>query len=119
MSLPVLAPPVVARWGDTAPSQPLVVLLHGRGATEQDIVALAGHLPMGPEYVAVRAPLEEGAGYAWFANRRHGRSPLMMGRTVEIAGRGSATPPRTALSVPSCAYHGRHPLTRQRPECDA
>lgn len=69
----VLAPPVVARWGQADPSQPLVVLLHGRGATEQDIVGLAAQLPHGPEYVAVRAPLAEGAGYAWFANRGIGR----------------------------------------------
>ncbi|GLY12987.1 esterase [Kineosporia sp. NBRC 101677] len=53
--------------------RPLVVLLHGRGSNEQDIVGLAGHLPETAEYVALRAPIAEGGGYAWFANRGIGR----------------------------------------------
>ena len=47
--------PVVARHpagagggGDPDPGAPLVVLLHGRGSSEADIVALAPHLPVGP-----------------------------------------------------------------------
>jgi phospholipase/carboxylesterase len=52
---------------------PPVVLLHGRGFNEQDILGLAGHLPVGPEYAAARAPIAEGGGYAWFANRGSGR----------------------------------------------
>ena len=51
----------------------LVVLLHGRGSNETDIIALADHLPAGPDYVAVRAPIGEGGGFAWFANRGIGR----------------------------------------------
>ena len=38
-----------------------------------EIVTLAGHLPDGPAYAAVRAPIAEGGGYAWFANRGIGR----------------------------------------------
>ncbi|MBT0768055.1 hypothetical protein KIH74_03920 [Kineosporia sp. J2-2] len=53
--------------------RPLVVLLHGRGSNEADIIGLAGHLPEGAEYLAVRAPIAEGGGYAWFANRGIGR----------------------------------------------
>jgi phospholipase/carboxylesterase len=52
---------------------PLVVLLHGRGSHEQEIVELAGHLPAGASYAAVRAPIAEGGGFAWFANRGIGR----------------------------------------------
>ena len=67
--------PVVATRGaaldDT--SAPLVVLLHGRGSHEQEIVQLAAHLPVGPAYAAVRAPIAEGGGFAWFANRGIGR----------------------------------------------
>jgi phospholipase/carboxylesterase len=63
----------VATAGSTDPAAPLVVLLHGRGSNEQEIVALADHLPTGPAYVAVRAPIAEGGGYAWFANRGIGR----------------------------------------------
>jgi phospholipase/carboxylesterase len=52
---------------------PLVVLLHGRGSNEQEILTLADHLPAGLAYAAVRAPIAEGGGYAWFANRGIGR----------------------------------------------
>lgn len=67
------AQPVVAWHGDAAPGAPLVVLLHGRGSNEADIIGLADHLPAGPAYAAVRAPIREGGGYAWFANRGIGR----------------------------------------------
>ncbi len=55
------------------PAAPLVELLHGRGSSEADIIGLAAHLPVGPAYAAVRAPIPAGAGYAWFANRGIGR----------------------------------------------
>jgi len=67
------SPPVVVYRGGTDPAMPLVVLLHGRGSNEKDILALAEHLPAGPTYAAVRAPIAEGGGYAWFANRGIGR----------------------------------------------
>ena len=62
-----------ATHGSTDPEAPLVVLLHGRGSHEREIIGLAEHLPDGPAYVAVRAPIAEGGGYAWFANRGIGR----------------------------------------------
>lgn len=68
---PFDSPVVLSRGGDE--QAPLVVLLHGRGATEADIIGLAEHLPDGPRYLAVRAPIGEGGGYAWFANRGIGR----------------------------------------------
>ena len=67
------AAPVVATHGATDPSAPLVVLLHGRGSSEREILALAPHLPDGLAYAAVRAPIAEGGGFAWFANRGIGR----------------------------------------------
>jgi phospholipase/carboxylesterase len=67
------APPVVAWRGERDADGPLVVLLHGRGSDETDIIALADHLPDGYLYAAVRAPIAEGGGYAWFANRGIGR----------------------------------------------
>jgi len=67
------AAPTVSWRGATTDDAPLVVLLHGRGSTDTDIVGLAEHLPVGPAYAAVRAPLAEGPGYAWFANRGIGR----------------------------------------------
>jgi phospholipase/carboxylesterase len=66
------APPTVA-WRDEGDTRPLVVLLHGRGSDENDIIALADRLPKGLAYAAVRAPIPEGGGYAWFANRGIGR----------------------------------------------
>lgn len=65
-------PKVVWRSPDTS-DRPLVVLLHGRGADEAGIIGLAAHLPTGPSYAAVRAPIPAGGGYAWFANRGTGR----------------------------------------------
>lgn len=73
MSAASFSSPVVATYGATDPSAPLVVLLHGRGSNEQDIIGLAAHLPTGLAYTAVRAPIAEGGGYAWFANRGIGR----------------------------------------------
>jgi phospholipase/carboxylesterase len=65
--------PVVAWSSPDDRAKPLVVLLHGRGADEADILRLADQLPAGPSYAAVRAPIGEGGGYAWFENRGIGR----------------------------------------------
>jgi phospholipase/carboxylesterase len=49
---------------------PLVVLLHGRGADENDLAGVAEVLPRSFEYASVRAPVAvEGGGYTWFENR--------------------------------------------------
>ncbi|WP_405812202.1 phospholipase [Streptomyces sp. NBC_01520] len=63
--------PVVATCGDT--EGPLVVLLHGRGSNEGEIIGLADALPGSLFYAAVRAPIAENGGFAWFANRGIGR----------------------------------------------
>jgi phospholipase/carboxylesterase len=68
-----LAPAVVAWRGEDDGERPLVVLLHGRGSDETNIISLAQHLPDDFAYAAVRAPIAEGGGYAWFANRGIGR----------------------------------------------
>jgi phospholipase/carboxylesterase len=73
MSAEAFSRPVIATYGAADPTAPLVVLLHGRGSNEREILGLAPHLPTGPEYVAVRAPIAEAGGYAWFANRGIGR----------------------------------------------
>lgn len=73
MTTATFASPVVASYGSTDPDAPLVVLLHGRGSDETEILSLAPHLPTGPRYVALRAPIAEGGGFAWFANRGIGR----------------------------------------------
>lgn len=68
-----MTPHTVATAGSTEPDAPLVVLLHGRGSDEQDILGVAEYLPPELSYAAVRAPIAEGGGYAWFANRGIGR----------------------------------------------
>jgi phospholipase/carboxylesterase len=75
---------VAATAGSSDPAAPLVVLLHGRGSSEREIIALADHLPPGPAYAAVRAPIAEGGGYAWFANRGIGR-PVAESLTASMA----------------------------------
>lgn len=67
-------PPVVAwKAPEAGAGAPLVVLLHGRGSDERDILTVADHLPNGLDYAAVRGPIPEGTGYAWFVNRGIGR----------------------------------------------
>ena len=73
MTTETFPPAAVATYGSPDPAAPLVVLLHGRGSNENEILSLAAHLPAGPAYAAVRAPIAEGGGYAWFANRGIGR----------------------------------------------
>jgi phospholipase/carboxylesterase len=65
--------PVVVTTGADDSTAALVVLLHGRGSDESSMLALAPRLPAGPTYAALRAPIREGGGYAWFANRGIGR----------------------------------------------
>jgi len=52
------------------PHTPLVVLLHGRGADENDLIDIADTLPTTFVYASIRAPvaLPEG-GYNWFESR--------------------------------------------------
>ncbi|HEV7206643.1 MAG TPA: dienelactone hydrolase family protein [Jatrophihabitans sp.] len=70
---PTFGSPVVRTGGSPHPDAPLVVLLHGRGADENGIAGLSALLPESVAWAAVRAPISEGSGYAWFANRGIGR----------------------------------------------
>ncbi|MGW8764314.1 alpha/beta hydrolase [Streptomyces sp. NPDC055815] len=73
--MPYAATPVV-HWSigpDERPDSPLVVALHGRGSDEESFARLAPHLPEKATVAFVRAPIAEGGGYAWFANRGIGR----------------------------------------------
>ena len=46
--------------------KPLLVLLHGYGANEQDLLSLADLLPQEFAVASVRAPMVSGAGFTWF-----------------------------------------------------
>ncbi|MFJ2112645.1 MULTISPECIES: alpha/beta hydrolase [unclassified Streptomyces] len=68
--------PLVVRWSrpeDARDGTPLLVALHGRGSDERTFSELAPYLPEGTTVAFVRAPIAEGDGYAWFANRGIGR----------------------------------------------
>jgi phospholipase/carboxylesterase len=67
------AAPVVETYGAADPTAPLIVLLHGRGSDASEIIGLAPHLPPTAAYAAVRAPIAEGGGYAWFDRRGIGQ----------------------------------------------
>jgi phospholipase/carboxylesterase len=65
---------------------PLLVLLHGRGADENDLIELASELPREFAYASVRGPIElpEG-GYRWFEDRGLGRPvPASLQSTVDM-----------------------------------
>jgi phospholipase/carboxylesterase len=124
------APAVVVTDGSGDPAAPLVVLLHGRGAHEREILAMVDHLPVGPAYAAVRAPITEGSGYAWFTNRGIGRpvaeslratmdwfrawldDVAAPGRPVVLIGfsGGAAFAGGTAPRRPRPVRRGRHPV---------
>ena len=104
--------PVAATYGSDDQAAPLVVLLHGRGSNEQDILGLASHLPTGPAYAAVRAPIGEGGGYAWFANRGIGRPVAASLRDTMDWFRAGSTRPRIRddpSSLPGSAAAPRSP----------
>jgi phospholipase/carboxylesterase len=68
--------PFLVRWSRAEPDRdgtPLLVALHGRGADERTFAELTPYLPTEATVAFVRAPLPEGDGYAWFANRGVGR----------------------------------------------
>ena len=65
----------VVRWREPRTASPtaLVLALHGRGADETTLDPVTDALPDRIAVAALRAPIAEGAGYAWFLNRGIGR----------------------------------------------
>lgn len=67
--------------------RPLLVLLHGYGADERDLLALAEHLPQQFAYAAVRAPLTPpwpSPGYSWYPiDGLNGRDPSAVTAAAE------------------------------------
>ncbi|MEC5190468.1 MULTISPECIES: alpha/beta hydrolase [unclassified Arthrobacter] len=62
-------PEPVILWskpGQERAGKPLLVLLHGYGANEQDLLSLADMLPAEFAVASLRAPLVSGAGFTWF-----------------------------------------------------
>lgn len=62
-------PAPVVLWSkpeEARAGKPLLVLLHGYGANEQDLLSLADMLPEDFAVASVRAPIVSGPGYTWF-----------------------------------------------------
>lgn len=62
-------PAPVVLWSkpeDSRAGKPLLVLLHGYGANEQDLLSLADMLPDDFAVASVRAPIAMGPGFTWF-----------------------------------------------------
>lgn len=103
-AVPYAASPVV-RWSvdpDRRPDDPLVVALHGRGSDEVSFARLAPHLPEKAVVAFVRAPITEGGGYAWFANRGIGRPlPESISATTEwlFGWLDTVATPRSSVSL--------------------
>ncbi|MDQ2858309.1 MAG: phospholipase, partial [Candidatus Eremiobacteraeota bacterium] len=69
MSTSVEPVAVWRRAAKSGPRTPLVLLLHGRGADEYDLLDVADRLPRAFNYASVRAPVPvAGGGYTWFEN---------------------------------------------------
>ncbi|WP_427004179.1 alpha/beta hydrolase [Pseudarthrobacter sp. H2] len=69
MTLADAFPAPVVLWSkpeEARAGKPLLVLLHGYGANELDLLSLADMLPGEFAVASVRAPLVSGAGFTWF-----------------------------------------------------
>jgi phospholipase/carboxylesterase len=69
MTLADAFPAPVVLWSkpeEARAGAPLLVLLHGYGANEQDLLSLADMLPEEFAVASVRAPLVSGQGFSWF-----------------------------------------------------
>ena len=69
MTLADAFPAPVVLWSkpeEARAGKPLLVLLHGYGANEQDLLSLADMLPEEFAVASVRAPLVSGQGFSWF-----------------------------------------------------
>lgn len=64
-SLPLAAEYVAPRADVDGPA-PAVVVLHGRGANEQDLLPIARELPEQLAILSLRAPDRTGPGYSWY-----------------------------------------------------
>lgn len=61
--------PSLVRWSHDAgdrDGRPLVVLLHGVGSHEGDLIGLAPYLPQDYVLASLRAPLTHGGGFSWY-----------------------------------------------------
>lgn len=79
---------VVPPRAPTEGRPPGLLLLHGRGSDERDLVGLAGALDPRLLVVSARAPARLGPGYHWYDLYRVGEpEPAGFGRSLDLLGR--------------------------------
>lgn len=80
IDIPDIDDSLTRRRGNGAdPARPLIVLLHGYGADERDLLGLAVHLPQGFDYASPRAPLTPpfpAPGYSWYPLEGEGAADI-------------------------------------------
>ncbi|SDS22395.1 alpha/beta hydrolase [Agrococcus carbonis] len=54
------------QWREGADGGDLLVVMHGIGSHEGDLIGLAPHLPAAMTVASLRAPIPYGGGFAWF-----------------------------------------------------
>jgi phospholipase/carboxylesterase len=55
--------------------KPLLLLLHGKGSHEGDLVSLVPHFPRFFTFASLRAPISDGPGFSWFFMTTRGDPP--------------------------------------------
>lgn len=93
-AIPPIDETAVLWSAEPEPHRPLVVLLHGFGSDERDLLPLHRHLPADAVYAALRAPLPNRPpqpGNAWF--------PLHFSDRGELLGAGSSEADRAAAEA--------------------
>jgi phospholipase/carboxylesterase len=104
MNAPIPDSRLVALWRRPAKrgaQTPLVVLLHGLGADETDLIDLARSLPPSFAYVSLRAPyVHPEGGFHWFEDRG-------VGRPIAASVRSSVALVRAWLDGPPAAHYQR------------
>ncbi len=89
----------VVEWaGEPDPDRPLLVLLHGRGSDERDLLSLAPLLPAAA-VASVRAPFPLGPGFTWFAPAEPGMPDAAQAAevTLDLLDWFDALPPHGAV----------------------
>lgn len=104
MSEPLLSREVPARAGE--PPHPVLLLLHGRGADERDLVPLADALDPRLRCVSARAPFSlPGFGYQWYEMERVGSpDPRTFGESLRLAGALAERLAAGAPQVIACGF---------------
>lgn len=108
-----------------SPDAPLLVLLHGRGADENDLPPIVDYVARGWNAVSIRAPIEfPMGGYAWYhfltdagpEPRSFKEAAVRLGATLSIIGEGRAPAPWVMLGFSQGALMALTAATLRHPQ---